>query len=78
VAKTEGISPAKYRRLGLLAAPYSFGKATLKEHQVLAGDLSASNTIENPDRVKPVFMECSAAVDIQRTKGNNYNQEVIV
>jgi len=36
----------------------SFGKATLKEHQVLAGELSASNTIENPDRVKPKFMEC--------------------
>ncbi|MDR2953053.1 MAG: alpha-N-arabinofuranosidase [Treponema sp.] len=36
----------------------SFGKAALKEHQVLAGDLSASNTLDNPDKVKPRFMNC--------------------
>jgi alpha-N-arabinofuranosidase len=36
----------------------SFGTATLAEHQVLSGELSASNTLENPDRVKPKFMDC--------------------
>jgi len=36
----------------------SFGKAALKEHQVLAGELSASNTLENPDKVKPKLMDC--------------------
>jgi len=36
----------------------SFGKATLKEHQVLSGELSASNTLENPERVKPRLMDC--------------------
>jgi len=39
----------------------SFGKARLAEHQVLAGDLSAVNTPENPERVKPRFMDCSKA-----------------
>ena len=39
----------------------SFGKATLAEHQVLSGDLSASNTIENPDRVKPQTLDCTGA-----------------
>jgi len=33
----------------------SFGRAALAEHQVLSGDLSATNTFDNPDRVKPVF-----------------------
>jgi alpha-N-arabinofuranosidase len=37
----------------------SFGKVTLKEHQVLSGELSASNTLENPDRVKPQFLDCA-------------------
>jgi alpha-N-arabinofuranosidase len=36
----------------------SFGKATLKEHQVLSGELSATNTLENPDKVKPKRMDC--------------------
>ena len=36
----------------------SFGKARLKEHQVLSGDLSACNTLENPDRVKPKLATC--------------------
>ncbi|MDR2900445.1 MAG: alpha-N-arabinofuranosidase, partial [Treponema sp.] len=36
----------------------SFGKASLKEHQVLSGDLSATNTLEHPDRVKPRLVEC--------------------
>jgi alpha-N-arabinofuranosidase len=37
----------------------SFGRARLAEHQVLAGDLSAVNTPENPERVKPRFMDCA-------------------
>jgi alpha-N-arabinofuranosidase len=37
----------------------SFGKVKLVEHQVLSGkDLSATNTIENPDKVKPIFINC--------------------
>jgi alpha-N-arabinofuranosidase len=36
----------------------SFGKATLSEHQILSGDLSATNTLENPDRVTPRFADC--------------------
>ena len=40
----------------------SFGKAALIEHQVLSGDLSASNTLENPDLVKPLFMNCNGAL----------------
>ena len=41
----------------------SFGKAVLKEHQVLSGDLSAANTLENPNRVLPKFMKCNGAAD---------------
>ena len=37
----------------------SFGKAALVEHQVLRGELSASNTLENPDRVRPEFLDCA-------------------
>jgi len=39
----------------------SFGKVKLAEHQVLTGDLSATNTIENPDKVKPKFLDCKGA-----------------
>lgn len=39
----------------------SFGKAVLAEHQVLAGDLSASNTLKDPERVKPRFIECAGS-----------------
>jgi alpha-N-arabinofuranosidase len=35
----------------------SFGAVRWIEHQVLAGDLSAVNTIENPDRVKPFLVD---------------------
>ena len=41
----------------------SFGKATMIGHQLLAGDLAASNTLENPDRVKPQVMECNGTSD---------------
>jgi alpha-N-arabinofuranosidase len=40
----------------------SFGKATLVEHQVLAGELSASNTIDNPDKVKPCSADCAGII----------------
>ena len=36
----------------------SFGKATLTEHRFLSGDLSATNTPEFPDRVKPASAKC--------------------
>ncbi|MDR0465367.1 MAG: alpha-N-arabinofuranosidase [Treponema sp.] len=39
----------------------SFGRAVLAEHQVMSGDLSAVNTLNDPDRVKPKFMDCSGA-----------------
>ncbi|MDR2479233.1 MAG: alpha-N-arabinofuranosidase [Treponema sp.] len=35
----------------------SFGTVRWIEHQVLAGDLSAVNTFENPDRVRTVFVD---------------------
>jgi alpha-N-arabinofuranosidase len=37
----------------------SFGGAGLVEHQRLAGDLSATNTLDSPERVKPERCPCS-------------------
>ena len=38
----------------------SFGKVKFLEHQVLSGDLSATNTLENPDRVKTKSLNISS------------------
>jgi len=40
----------------------SFGSVALTEHQVLAGELSASNTLEKPDMVKPRHMDSTGVI----------------